>query len=72
MEDEASEAGSMVSGMSAYTTASTTAGSTVTGSGRPASTVGGRKPHKQKNRQKVSSRKLSASERLCVKGHGQG
>ncbi len=46
----------MVSGMSAYTTASTTAGSTVTGSGRPASTVGGRKPHKQKNRQKVRSR----------------
>ena len=54
--DEASEAGSMVSGMSAYTTASTATGSTVTGSGRPASTVGGRKPHKQKNRQKVSHR----------------
>ena len=54
--DDVSEAGSMVSGMSAYTTASTAAGSTVTGSGRPASTVGGRRPQNRnrKARQKVT------------------
>ena len=50
--DEVSEAGSAVSGMSAYTTASTAAGSTITSSGRSVSTVGGRKPQR-KARQKV-------------------
>lgn len=50
--DEASEAGSAVSGMSAYTTASITAGSTITSSGRSVSTIGGRKPQR-KARQKV-------------------
>ena len=58
--DEMSEAGSMVSGMSAYTTASTAVGSTVTGSGRPASTVGGRRPQNRKARQKVSYPSASA------------
>lgn len=53
--DEASEAGSAVSGMSAYTTASTTAGSTVTSSGRSVSTIGGRKAQ-HKARQKVLAR----------------
>ena len=67
--DEASEAGSMVSGMSAYTTASTTAGSTVTGSGRPASTVGGRKPHKQKNRQKVRQQETRLCKRMSMRVH---
>ena len=45
------DAASMVSGLSAYA-ASTTATSTAASTGRPASTVGGRKPHR--NRQKVS------------------
>ena len=53
--DEASEAGSAVSGMSAYTTAFTTAGSTITSSGHSVSTVGGRKPQR-KARQKVGHR----------------
>ena len=46
------DAASMVSGLSAYA-ASTAATSTAASTGRPASTVGGRKP--QRNRQKVKA-----------------
>ena len=60
--DGASEAGSAVSGMSAYTTASTAAGSTVTSSGRSVSTIGGRKPQR-KARQKVRAPRCNASSR---------
>ena len=50
-DDTASEASSAVSGMSAYGGPSTTGASSVTGSsGRPASTVGGKKPYKRKQR----------------------
>ncbi len=47
------DAASMVSGLSAYA-ASTTATSTAASTGRPASTVGGRKP--QRSKQKVTMR----------------
>jgi len=53
MPDDATEvddAASMVSGLSAYA-ASTAATSTAASTGRPASTVGGRRP--QRNKQKV-------------------
>ena len=54
-DDTASVASSAVSGMSAYGGSTTTGASSVTGSsGRPASTVGGKKPYKQKRR-KVQS-----------------
>lgn len=50
-DDTASEASSAVSGMSAYGGSTTTGASSVTGSsGRPASTVGGKKPYKRKQR----------------------
>ena len=53
-DDTASEASSAVSGMSAYQGSTTTGTSSVTGSSsRPASTVGGKKPHKRKQK-KVS------------------
>lgn len=48
---EVDDAASMVSGLSAYA-ASTAATSTAASTGRPASTVGGRRP--QRNKQKVS------------------
>lgn len=63
--DEASEAGSAVSGMSAYTTASTTAGSTITSSGHSVSTIGGRKPQR-KARQKVRQPVDIAVNKLCI------
>jgi len=50
-DDTASEASSAVSGMSAYQGSTTTGTSSVTGSSvRPASTVGGKRPHKRKQR----------------------
>lgn len=50
-DDTASEASSAVSGMSAYGGSTTTGATSVTGSsGRPASTVGGKKPYKRKQR----------------------
>jgi len=50
-DDTASEASSAVSGMSAYQGSTTTGTSSVTGSSaRPASTVGGKKPHKRKQK----------------------
>lgn len=50
-DDTASEASSAVSGMSAYGGSTATGASSVTGSsGRPASTVGGKKPYKRKQR----------------------
>ncbi|DBA88250.1 hypothetical protein WJX77_011440 [Trebouxia sp. C0004] len=56
-DDTASEASSAVSGMSAYQGSTTTGTSSVTGSsGRPASTVGGKKPHKRKQKKDKSGR----------------
>lgn len=50
-DDTASEASSAVSGMSAYGGSTTTGATSVTGSsGRPASTIGGKKPYKRKQR----------------------
>ena len=50
-DDTASEASSAVSGMSAYAGSTTTAATTATGaSTRPASTVGGKKPYKRKQK----------------------
>lgn len=65
-DDTWSEASSVVSGMSAYTSATgTQAGTSVTGSsGRPASTVGGRKP--QKRRQKVSNMQAATQPEFSV------
>lgn len=55
-DDTASEASSAVSGMSAYGGSTTTGASSLAGSsGRPSSTVGGKKPYKRKQR-KVSVR----------------
>ncbi|KAA6419594.1 MAG: elongator complex 1-like [Trebouxia sp. A1-2] len=56
-DDTASEASSAVSGMSAYQGSTTTGTSSVTGSsGRPASTVGGKRPHKRKQKKDKSGR----------------
>ena len=60
-DDTASEASSAVGGMSAYGGSTTTGASSVTGSsGRPASTVGGKKPHKRKQK-KVRCQKWPAA-----------
>ena len=68
-DDTASEASSAVSGMSAYagstTTAATTAATTATGaSTRPASTVGGKKPYKRKQK-KVNLTLCSSTALSC-------
>ncbi|KAL3149903.1 hypothetical protein ABBQ38_013268 [Trebouxia sp. C0009 RCD-2024] len=56
-DDTASEASSAVSGMSAYGGSTTTGATSVTGSsGRPASTVGGKKPYKRKQRKDKKGR----------------
>ena len=71
-DDTASEASSAVSGMSAYGGSTTTAGTTsVTGSsGRPASTVGGKKPYKRKQRKVGRAHFRSCSEGYCRRHQG--